>query len=499
MIGAAILICALILPAFLNATLLGQPEANFHSVLDDLAISDYGSYRVTCETIARSISSKSQVFYPGSRDFEVDIAHWTNSSSQRSACSVEPGTPQDAGVVLRHVASTRTPFAIKGGGHTLNPGFSSTPGVHISLARFTDIVIHEDSETVEIGAGLTWSDVYSYLVPKGINVVGGRLGPVGVSGFTLGGGYSFKTNQYGLAVDTVTEFELVLPSGQVKVVTEKDEDLWFALKGGFNNYGIVTKFTFKSHKQPEIWAASLTFAGDLIEEAQVTFARFLTQEHDHRASQLAQFLYSDGTVVFGLLLFYDGPKLPDGLYDELLNLPNTSNSITKGSFTQFISSQLLPTYERKGYFDGAAFSHITKPILEAFTNETKFWGERLSKLDNNFLAIYSTDPFEPDYLTHGGPSAYPPDRSRAVLPSNIYFGWSNESADETMADAIRASTASLVARGSRDEQTLATYANYALFGTPLEKMYGAHLGRLREIRRKYDPDNVMYLAGGWKF
>ncbi|KAI9451168.1 FAD dependent oxidoreductase [Lactarius psammicola] len=489
MIGAAVLISALILPTFLHATLQGQPVANF----------DYG---VTCEKIARSISSKSQVFYPGSSGFEVDIAHWTNSSSQISACSVEPGTPQDVGVVLRQVALTRTPFAVKGGGHTLNPGFSSTTGVHISLARFNDIVIHEDSETVEIGAGLTWLDVYSYLVPKGINVVGGRLGPVGVSGFILGGGYSFKTNQYGLTVDTVTEYELVLPNGRVKIVTEKDEDLWFALKGGLNNYGIITKFTLKSHKQPDIWAASLNFAGDLIEEAQVTFARFLTQEHDRRAAQLAQFIYSNGTIVFNLLLFYDGPKLSDGLYDELLNLTSTSRSITEDSFIHFFSSMSIPTFERKGYFDGLPILHITQPILEAFTNETKFWGERLSELDKNSLIIYSVDPFESDYLTHGGPSAYPPDRSRAVLPSNIYFGWSNQSADESMASAIRSSAASLIASGIRDGQDLenaATYVNYAMFGTPLEKIYGVHLELLREIRRKYDPDDVMYLTGGWKF
>ena len=56
------------------------------------------------------------------------------------------------------------------------------------MARFKQIAIHEDSGTVEIGAGLTWTDVYEYLVPKGLNVVGGRLNGIGVAGFTLGGG-----------------------------------------------------------------------------------------------------------------------------------------------------------------------------------------------------------------------------------------------------------------------------------------------------------------------
>ena len=84
------------------------------------------------------------------------------------------------------------PFAVKGGGHATNPGFSSTQGVHISMTRFNHIDINKDSQTVEIGAGLTWTDVYAYLVPKGLNVVGGRINGIGVAGLTLGGGESFR-------------------------------------------------------------------------------------------------------------------------------------------------------------------------------------------------------------------------------------------------------------------------------------------------------------------
>jgi hypothetical protein len=84
----------------------------------------------------------------------------------------------------------------------------------------------------------------------------------------------------------------------------------------------------------------------------------------------------------------------------------------------------------------------------------------------------------------------------------MYFGWTNASADGFMADAMRRSAASLVEAGTQNGQDLenaAPYVNYALFGTPLKTMYGGHLGRLGEIRKKYDPDNVMGLAGGWKF
>jgi hypothetical protein len=139
---------------------------------------------------------------------------------------------------------------------------------------------------------------------------------------------------------------------------------------------------------------------------------------------------------------------------------------------------------------------------DAVTTTDKFWNERLSQYDDKLLFAYGIEPFESDFLTHGGPSAYPPDRSLAVFPSVIYLGWTNASADGYMTEATRLSAASLFEAGIQDGQDLthaAAYGNYALFGTPVESIYGKHLRRLREIKKEYDPENVMGLAGGWKF
>ncbi|KAG6834621.1 hypothetical protein H0H93_008524, partial [Arthromyces matolae] len=129
------------------------------------------------------------------------------------------------------MCQTRTPFAVKGGGHASNPGFSSTTGVHISMSRFSEVTYDATSQTAVIGAGLIWDDVYTALAPYGVNVVGGRVTGVGVAGFTLGGGYSWLTNQHGLTIDTVVAFELVKPNGDIVNVTEtSDSELFFGLK-----------------------------------------------------------------------------------------------------------------------------------------------------------------------------------------------------------------------------------------------------------------------------
>ncbi|KAF8477733.1 FAD dependent oxidoreductase [Russula ochroleuca] len=485
MLGVALLWCVLGLAKALQDH-SGFSQENFAAYTLSLSLANTTHFEATCEKIARSISSASQVFYPDSQEFDLDISHWANSSSQIPVCSVEPGTPDDVASILQQIARARVPFAVKSGGHATNPGFSSTSGVHISMTRFNHIAISKDSRTVEVGAGVTWTDVYAYLVPKGLNVVGGRVNGVGVAGFTLGGGYSWKSNQYGLTADTVTEFHLVSPNGTEIVVTEEDEDLWFALRGGFNNYGIVTKFILKLYPQTNVWGASLSFEGELADAAEAAFVKFLSWPHDHKAAQMEV-----KQVSFGLSLFYDGPEPPMGLYDELLSLTSTTTTIFQGTFTDFIVCT-----------NGIPMLRFTEPIMKAYANETKFWGDRLSQYDDNMLFFYVLEPFEPDFLAHGEPSAYPPDRSLTVFPSLIYVGWTSASSDVYMEDAARHSAASLVEAAIQDGQDLknaATYVNYAMFGTPLERMYGEHLERLRGIRKKYDPEDVMGLAGGWKF
>ena len=87
------------------------------------------------------------------------------------------------------------------------------------------------TSTAEIGSGLTWDQVYTALEPHNAIVVGGRVSDVGVAGLSLGGGYSFKTNEHGLAFDTIIGYELVLPNGTVTQVTNHtNPDLFFALK-----------------------------------------------------------------------------------------------------------------------------------------------------------------------------------------------------------------------------------------------------------------------------
>jgi len=205
--------------------------------------------------------------------------------------------------------------------------------------------------------------------------------------------------------------------------------------------------------------------------------------------------------VFGIVLFYDAPSPPPGLYDELLDLPNSSKNIFEGNFVQFVLS-LPPPIRERAYFDGVPMLHYSAPVLKAAIDDLQSWGDRISQYDNDTLIVLSLDAFEDDIFTHGGPSAFPPDRSYTVLPSSLYFGWTDKPLDRYMYDNMRALSAELIQAGIKDGQDLehaAHYTNYALFGTPLKQMYGKNVPKLRKIRELYDPHRVMDLTGGFKF
>ena len=119
------------------------------------------------------------------------------------------------------------------------------------------------------------------------------------------------------------------------------------------------------------------------------------------------------------------------------------------------------------------------------------------------VAPIGVQPFFPTlYLHNSDSTAFPPIRSKGFLPVDIDYGWTNASFDDDFHNAVR-STARAVSDAARSEgqstKGAIIYPNYAIYDTPLEAIYGNHLPRLRSLRANVDPQNVMKLAGGFKF
>jgi len=133
-------------------------------------------------------------------------------------------------------------------------------GVLVALSAFQNITVHAAQNTVDAGPGLEWYDVNVALEAYGKVAIGGRLKTIGVAGLTLGGGIHYFNNKYGFAMDNVVAYEIVTGQGRILTATStQHSDLFWALKGGANNFGIVTKFTLKTYDIPQVSVQLQTF------------------------------------------------------------------------------------------------------------------------------------------------------------------------------------------------------------------------------------------------
>ena len=184
-------------------------------------------------------------------------------------CIVEPTSTKDVAAAVfvlsalgKHTKfSDECKFGIKGGGHTPQKGAASQPGgVTIDLAAFKQVDVSADRKTTSIGPGNRWADVYSKLDSQGVAIPGGRVASVGVGGLVTGGGVSFFSGRFGFVCDNVINYELVLPYGRVvNVNASSSPDLYKALKGGSNNFGIVTRFDMKSFESGPFWGGTVAY------------------------------------------------------------------------------------------------------------------------------------------------------------------------------------------------------------------------------------------------
>jgi FAD/FMN-containing dehydrogenase len=193
--------------------------------------------------------------------------YWSTAcSAQQPSCILFPSTAADVAAIVRILNQNNDTFVVKSGGHNANKGFASiNGGPLISTKNLNQVIFDSASMTVDVGPGNKWEDVQKVLQSTGVTVVGGRIGDVGVGGYMLGGGLSFLSVEYGWAANNVVEYEIVLANATIATVSNTSyPDLFKALKGGGNSYGIVTSYKMIAHPQGQVslsntnWYASLT-------------------------------------------------------------------------------------------------------------------------------------------------------------------------------------------------------------------------------------------------
>jgi FAD/FMN-containing dehydrogenase len=149
-------------------------------------------------------------------------------------------------------------IAVRGGGHNVAGNSSCDDGLLIDLSLMNAVFLNRKSKTVRVQGGATWGDVDRETQAFGLAVPGGIVSETGVAGLTLNGGIGWLRSKYGLSCDNLLSAEVVTASGEVLTASaEENPDLYWALRGGGGNFGVVTSFEFQAHPVGPIVAAAL--------------------------------------------------------------------------------------------------------------------------------------------------------------------------------------------------------------------------------------------------
>ncbi|KAL8657424.1 MAG: hypothetical protein Q9226_001938 [Calogaya cf. arnoldii] len=449
--------------------------------------------------------------------FGTTASYWSQQEqSVTPNCVVQPTTTKDvaAAIFVLSVLSKQTKFsseckfAIKGGGHTPQQGAANQPaGVTIDLGALKQVKISSDRKTTSIGPGNRWSDIYLQLDAQNLAIPGGRVAPVGVGGLVTGGGISYFSGRFGFVCDSVVNYELVLPYGKVINVNASTPNLFKALKGGSNNFGVVTRFDMKTFDSGKFWGGIVYYPLSTMPQQVAAFVGLAgAQPYDPFAALIHSYVYTAGS--WFIISIYDYTKVPAQPYPPTFKpftdiQPQQLNTLRVSNLTNFTLEIAAASPETRRQLFMTLTVGLSGPLITEIYKAADAALQPI-KLAVGLAYTVGFQPLPTEITTKGsGTNSLGLDASDGNLVlALLAVTWtlaSDDAAITAAANTFLASAKAAAAKAGLSNEYV--YLNYAAPGQDPISGYGAgNMANLRRVSKKYDPHQIFQKAvpGGFK-
>src|SRR5919198_345398 len=387
-------------------------------------------------------------------------------------------------------------IAVRGGGHSVVGLGTCDDGIVIDLGGLKSITVDPQERSARAGGGGLWGEFEAATQAHGLHTPGGRVTTTGVGGFTTGGGYGWTSSKHGLACDNLISAEVVLADGGVvRAGEEQHSDLFWAIRGGGGNFGIVTEFEFRLHPLgPTVLAGLMMFPIERAPEVVRGWRDVADTAPDELAPACVLITAPpepfvppelQGKTVVGIAALYVGnAEQGAAVVQPLKALEPALDHIAPMPYIDF-QAALDPTapWGLRSYWRGEYMSQLTDAAIDTF-------------LDGGVELIASSHPLSQMIIFRIGQGVTAvPDGATAFSHRDAGYlfhpivGWTDPADDERLVAAGRAFAARM-----RPHSTGASYLNFTPEPDRVRDAYGEEkYARLVALKDRYDPGNLFRL------
>ncbi|KAJ5278027.1 hypothetical protein N7524_004180 [Penicillium chrysogenum] len=451
-----------------------------------------------CKKLSRSYPNST--IHPGSSVFAEDVIEpWSQTCQTTPTCVFAPASAEEVAGGLAILRKADQTFAVRTQGHMPIPGAADiSNGVLIVTTSLNSVQYADDSKSVvQIGAGNRWLDVYKVLAKDSLAVAGGRFGQVGVSGLLLGGGISYFNSDHGWGANSVVNYEVVLANGTVCAANaQQNSDLYWALKGGAFNFGIVTRFDLATFSVPYMWGGSAYYdasALDPLVNAYASYAVASGGSSDPAAHSDPSILYNvtTGEVSGYSIYMHRGDDPAPAALKNFTDIPSTFQDFRVGKTILGHENDTNPV-NFGTFFDVIAANPQIKTTTDLSVTNT--------------YQLFTPGMIRAAEASGGDPIGLYDPLGNGVLAVLYGGNWADAKDDETIYKFFQDMIDELDNRAKK----VGLYYDFVYLNdaapTQTKDIFqkfsnGTALPKLREIAESYDPDQVFQTLtpGGFKF